>query len=219
MAALLVAMGIMAVMMSVALPVWRTLGQREKEEELIFRGRQYARAITLYQRKFGAAYPPSIDALVAGRFLRRKYKDPITDGEFLLLAGSLTQPPGGGLQGSLDAPAPAVRPAAPAQGPGRGGPAPVPGGQGATGVIQGLIGVVSKSTDQSIRVYNGRSHYNEWAFLAQAVTQQPAAPGGAQQPGVAPQRPGPGPATAAPPLPGQRPMFPGGTGVSDPRSR
>jgi type II secretory pathway pseudopilin PulG len=212
MAALLVAMAIMAVMMSVALPVWRTLGQREKEEELIFRGRQYARAITLYQRKFGAAYPPSIDALVAGRFLRKKYKDPITSGDFLPLTGSLAQAPGGSQRG-MDAPGPAGRQGAGGPSPVGAGSAPAPGRQGPAGVSQGLVGVVSKSTEQSIRIYNGRSHYNEWAFVAQAVTQQPTAPGGGQQPGTAPPRPGPPrPAPSTTPSSGQRPMFPGSTG-------
>src|SRR5687768_3267261 len=82
MAALLVGMGIMAIFMSVALPAWRTMAQREKEAEFVFRGGQYARAIRLYQDKRGGAYPPDIDTLVRERFLRKKYKDPITDDDF-----------------------------------------------------------------------------------------------------------------------------------------
>ena len=49
MAALLVALAVTAVLMSVALPVWRHDMQREKEEELVFRGQQYVRAIRLFQ--------------------------------------------------------------------------------------------------------------------------------------------------------------------------
>ncbi|MCU0252314.1 MAG: type II secretion system GspH family protein, partial [Vicinamibacterales bacterium] len=49
MAALLVTLAVMSVILGMAMPVWRTVVQREKEEELIFRGRQYARAIQLYQ--------------------------------------------------------------------------------------------------------------------------------------------------------------------------
>src|SRR5215216_2145543 len=76
MAALLVSIGVLTVIMSVALPVWRTLAQREKEAELIFRGEQYARAVNLYTRKMGPGnFPPSIDVLVQQRFLRKKYKD------------------------------------------------------------------------------------------------------------------------------------------------
>ena len=61
MAALLVSIGVMMVLMSVAMPVWRHEVQREKEAELIFRGEQYARAINLYQRKIGPGnFPPSL---------------------------------------------------------------------------------------------------------------------------------------------------------------
>ena len=44
MAALLVAMSVMAVLMGALLPQWTTLATREKEQELVFRGNQYARA-------------------------------------------------------------------------------------------------------------------------------------------------------------------------------
>ena len=82
MAALLVAMALMSLALSVAMPTWRTLIQREKEEELVWRGQQYDRAVQLYRKKNAAPGAPSIDKLVEGRFLRRKYLDPITGGEF-----------------------------------------------------------------------------------------------------------------------------------------
>src|SRR5215213_1655177 len=82
MAALLVAMSVMAVLMSALLPVWTHMATREKEEELIFRGKQYARAIGLFQRKYANTAPPTIDLLVEQRFLRKKYKDPITNDDF-----------------------------------------------------------------------------------------------------------------------------------------
>ena len=92
MAALLVTLAAMSVVLGMAMPVWRTVVQREKEEELVFRGRQYARAIQLYQRKYAAAYPASLDLLVEQKFLRKKYKDPITNGEFeILYQGTLAQ--------------------------------------------------------------------------------------------------------------------------------
>src|SRR5687767_1409313 len=87
MAALLVALSVMSVMASVAMPVWKQFNQREQEAELIFRGEQYARAIGLFQRKAGpGTLPPNIDLLVDQRFLRKKYKDPITNGDFQILA-------------------------------------------------------------------------------------------------------------------------------------
>ena len=55
-------------------------GQREKEEELLFRGQQYQRAIQLFFRKFGR-YPNSLEELEETngiRFLRKAYLDPIT---------------------------------------------------------------------------------------------------------------------------------------------
>src|SRR4051794_23014242 len=90
MAALLVSIGVMTLLMSIAMPVWRTQAQREKEAELVFRGEQIARAINLYTRKMGGGnFPPNLDVLVQGRFLRKKYKDPMTEkGEWdLILAG------------------------------------------------------------------------------------------------------------------------------------
>ncbi len=88
MAALLVAMAVMAVVMSALLPVWRTLSIREKEEELIWRGQQYDRAVQLYRKKTSAPGAPSLDILIKGHFLRHKYLDPITNGEFELVGVS-----------------------------------------------------------------------------------------------------------------------------------
>ena len=81
MAALLVSLAVMAVLMSVAMPVWRHEAQREKEAELVFRGQQYVRAIRLFQMKTGT-FPTSVDLLVQGHYLRKKFKDPITGEEF-----------------------------------------------------------------------------------------------------------------------------------------
>jgi type II secretory pathway pseudopilin PulG len=89
MAALLVAMSVMAIVLSTAMPVFQTAARREREAELVFRGEQYARAIGLFQRKYANANPPDVDVLVRERFLRKKYKDPMTGGDFVILgAGS-----------------------------------------------------------------------------------------------------------------------------------
>jgi type II secretory pathway pseudopilin PulG len=195
MVALMVAMSIMAIMMTVALPTWHQMAQREKEAELIFRGQQYARAIGLFQKKSGpGVLPPNIDALVEGHYLRKKYKDPITGGDFdVLLAGAPAAAPGG----STANPTPQTGSG------GRGGmsgtPAATPPsgfGQTASTGRGGVMGVASKSKDQSIRIYNGRTHYNEWQFVYTVQTQAPgqgAAPGGQPQRGGQNQGPnGPG---------------------------
>jgi type II secretory pathway pseudopilin PulG len=61
--------------------------KRDREQELIHRGVQYSRAIRAYYKKFGR-YPTRIEELESTnnlRFLRKRYKDPITGQEFKLL--------------------------------------------------------------------------------------------------------------------------------------
>jgi type II secretory pathway pseudopilin PulG len=74
--------------------------QRELEQELIDRGEQYRRAIQLYFRQF-RRYPPNLEALENTnnmRFLRRRYKDPMTgESEWRLIHVG----PGGVLTDSL----------------------------------------------------------------------------------------------------------------------
>jgi type II secretory pathway pseudopilin PulG len=193
MAALLVAMSIMAIMLTVAMPVWKQTSRREKEEELVFRGKQYAHAIGLFQKKFANAYPPNLDVLVDQRFLRKKFKDPITNDDFVPIAAGQnlpggTQQPGaaqqpGGLRGAPGSATPGgigqpTQPGSATQpgGAGRIGGPPI--SAGSTGQTSGGIqGVTSKSKEQSIRLYNGRGHYNEWAFVY--IQQQQAAGAGA----------------------------------------
>jgi hypothetical protein len=58
----------------------RTQGRRQREEEAIWRGNQYARAIRLYFHKTGK-YPQTLEDLTKGmpqlHFLRQAYKDPL----------------------------------------------------------------------------------------------------------------------------------------------
>jgi len=62
--------------------------RRDREEEMIHRGTEYARAIKKYYKKFGS-YPTSIEQLENSnniRFLRKRYKDPLTkDGKWTML--------------------------------------------------------------------------------------------------------------------------------------
>ena len=163
MAALLVGMSVMAVLMSAVLPVWSHMATREKEEELIFRGKQYARAIGLFQRKYANTAPPTIDLLVEQRFLRKKYKDPITNDDFQPIYANQQQQPGQG--SSQVAQRPGQQASATVVTPGQS--QPLQSGFGSTGVGNqgGVIGVTSKSKESSIKIYNGRDHYNEWAFI------------------------------------------------------
>jgi type II secretory pathway pseudopilin PulG len=236
MAALLVAMSIAAVMATVVMPVWKQMAQREKEEELIFRGKQYVHAIGLFQRKYANAYPPNIDVLIDQRFLRKKYKDPITNEDFVPMP--VGQAPGGTPQvpgqrgtspqtGGRQQQPPAGGAQQPSTSPGGGRAATSPfggagsvGTPGTVGTTAGISGVTSKSKDQSIRLYNGRGRYNEWAFvyIPQQVAAGAGAPGSAvpgQVPGQRGGRPG-GPGQVDPFNPGQRGGRPGGPGQPDP---
>jgi type II secretory pathway pseudopilin PulG len=178
MVALLVAMSIMAIMMSAALPAWHTLAQREKEAELVFRGEQYARAIGLYQRRVANAQPPSIDFLVEQRFLRKKYKDPITNDDFQIVtsASAVSLPGQAGTQQAQGGGRAAGAGRGSTSGLATGGLSSAPGG-----VIGGIIGVTSKSPLKSLRLYNNRDTDNEWLVVPGAQGRAGAAgagPGG-----------------------------------------
>lgn len=189
MAALLVSLSVMGLMMAMALPVWNVAAKREREAELIFRGEQYARAIELYQRQVAGTFPSDLDMLVEQRYLRRVYDDPMTeDGEFqLIFQGQIAQ--GGGppqtvaVQGQRIGRVPepegdgAERPLA--FGELSSGPGTAP-----TAAQGGIVGVVSKSTEESLSRYNGRERYNEWVFMPVQSSAQPG--GGAGQPGAQP---------------------------------
>jgi type II secretory pathway pseudopilin PulG len=230
MVALLVLMAVMAVAMTVALPAWSTLARREKEAELVFRGEQYARAIMLFQRKSAGAFPPSIDVLVNERFLRKRFKDPITNDEFKTIAVgeavSQAQTANPLARGGLGtgAPAPAARGAGPAgaapQSPPNGGRGTfvLGGNQGGVrgagvgaGGGAGIMGVTSKSTEMSIRQYKGADRYDQWLFIATDASNQAGGRGG-RSPGEGVRgnpTPGPQGTRGGPGGRGQPPTLPG----------
>lgn len=179
-AALLVGLAVMGVLSAAALPVWRQAAQRERELELIFRGEQYVRAIELYQRVYAGAYPPDVDTLVEQRFLRRRYRDPmVADGEFRIVYQAEASEEFGAAPAAAERSAPsntadaaaghrAGTPsgAGTASGAGRAGMLFARGDRTpAAGLRGGVIGVVSRSEQDAIRIYNGRKKYSEWAFL------------------------------------------------------
>jgi type II secretory pathway pseudopilin PulG len=260
MAALLVTIAVMAIMMTVAMPAWRQQAKREKEAELIFRAGQYVHAIELFKRKNANAYPPNIDVLIKGRFLRKKFTDPMTkNGEFRLLTpqelnatpSRILQPGGGGavggfgrgtgsgsnsgstgMAGSTDS---RLGSGTALTGQGLGsasGGAPTAGGTSADGSSSGsgtgsgsgfggtgafgqngqiqngpIAAVASRSTDQSVKIFKGRDHYNDWIVTIEDVVprqflrQQQGVPGQPnQQPGLNQSRPQT-PATSTPSSP------------------
>lgn len=108
---LLIALSLMIIALSVAVPKLTQQIRRDRENEMIHRGVQYARAVKKYYKKFGR-YPATIEQLEKTnniRFLRKRYKDPVTaDGKWRFVRygevqlgqqGSTT--PGAGSGGSL----------------------------------------------------------------------------------------------------------------------
>ena len=203
-AVVMVFTSVLLVTLSGALINWQKAIQREREEELIYRGKQFMRAVELWQRKFPGTYPTTIDALLSTnntRFLRKKWKDPITNSdEWRLLKvnpdgsiSGLTVIPGssplgpssyGGSSSSSGAPSGgrttggALGGTTSTTGTGRGqqgSPVSRAGQSAFNPVLGGIVGVASKSEKESLKSYNGRSKYNEWEFVFIPRGPQPAA--------------------------------------------
>jgi type II secretory pathway pseudopilin PulG len=70
---------LLLIALTASLPSVYQEGQREREEELIFRGTQYGKAVALFHKQFGR-YPTSTKELLQTngmRFLRQEYRDPM----------------------------------------------------------------------------------------------------------------------------------------------
>ncbi len=196
---------IMLTMMAAATPFWRYVMKDAREEELLFRGEQIARAIERYQKKNGGTLPPNLEILVQRKFLRKMYKEPFAkDGKWRLVrAGEPVLPPG--VPG-----VPTRRQTPPSTMVGQ-APTATIGGTITTGGT-GIVGVASFSKDKSLRVFNGRTQYNEWMFIAgqlRFVGPQPGPRLPGPQGGVVPSpgaSPRPGPGFRTEPGPGMRPQ-------------
>lgn len=142
---------IMMIMMGAALPSWRYVMKNAREEELLFRGMQIADAIERYKKKNGGAPPPSLEALVKGRFLRKAWKDPMTeDGKWRFLRPGEVGPMGPRR----------LRAKGEREGPGS---ELFPGAERGLGPF---VGVASTNPDESYRTFNGQTKYDEWFFVA-----------------------------------------------------
>ena len=95
-----VGIAILTILIAAVAPSVATIVQRDKEIELVFRGKQYARAILAFQRRFGR-YPTSLKELqeIKPRSIRQLWKDPMTntlDGWTVILqAWECSSPPCG----------------------------------------------------------------------------------------------------------------------------
>jgi type II secretory pathway pseudopilin PulG len=190
--ALLAGVAIMMIMLAAAVPSWRYVMKDDAEEELIFRGGEIADAVARYQRRNANALPASLEVLVKGKFLRRPYKDPMTKhGRWRFIRpGEAIGPVPPGIPGLGGSPTTTTtttttRPSA----------FSTPGT-----VMGGFQGVASTSNEKSLRIFNGKTHYNEWVFLPgqPRVVGRPVGPA-MPRPGGAfpnPRPPSPAPTTS-----------------------
>lgn len=146
---LLLVLSVLALGLLVAVPVYETELRREAEEELIFRGRQYAEAVRIFQEKNPGRFPRSLKELAEERCLRKLFRDPMSPtGEWnVILNPSSPGDAGGGedpsAQKVLVAPEAMLEAI----------PNPV------------VLGVVSASKRKSIRIYNEQESYDKWLFF------------------------------------------------------
>lgn len=109
---LILFVALLAIAAAVVAPTIAFQIKRDREEELIHRGVQYSRAIKHYVKKFGR-YPVRIEELENTnnlRFLRKRYKDPVTGQDFKLLhLGDIKTSFGPGIAGATSVDAMAAR--------------------------------------------------------------------------------------------------------------
>ena len=79
---LVVAITLLHIALAVAMPLWSTAAKREREEEAIFRGMQYAEGLRVFRDRFGR-YPTELKELIElePRSIRRLWTDPLSENE------------------------------------------------------------------------------------------------------------------------------------------
>ncbi|HEK85945.1 MAG TPA: type II secretion system protein [Candidatus Aminicenantes bacterium] len=150
---LLISVFCLALSLVVAVPVLETQIKRQKEEELIFRGKQYVEAIRLYQQKKPGSFPSSLEELKKEKCLRKLYPDPMSpSGHWNLLL----IPP------ATAVPASAARTSPKTEGTEKLLVVPEENLKGINNPQ--IVGVVSSSPEKSVKIYNGEEYYNRWLF-------------------------------------------------------
>lgn len=165
MVAIVIFIAILTILIAAVGPSISTIMRREREEELLFRGKQYARAIALFQRRYGR-YPTSLKEMYTNRprVIRKLWKDPMCDcdGWKLLIQGQPDSTPF--MNQNVD---PSNRPPATYSNLLR--PTPTPGafgaGEGEEKNIGPIVGVRSKAHQEALREWRGRRYYDDWRFI------------------------------------------------------
>jgi len=155
---------VMSILVTAALPLWSSQIRRDKEEELISRGLQYAEAIRVFQRRFGRL-PVRIEELieVEPRSIRRLWEDPMT-GEVDWVRIFEGVPPGGlpiDPQTGLPIPDP----------DGDGVP-----GEGETSFVGPIRGVRSRMAEEGFVTFLDQTLYSQWEFRSDLFSRSRAVP-------------------------------------------
>ena len=214
----LIVIAVMSIMMGAAVQAVSFQMQREKEAGLIFRGEQYVEAIRLYKQKYGR-HPMRLKEIWEAdpKVIRKQWQDPITDsldwGVVFVGQGGRQLAGGGG----------PVPTGTPRFGGGTQNPNQPRQGSDPTGAVRGpdgemigpISGVYSRSCDESIKVYKGRTAYCDWKFV---LEEQQGGAGAGGQPVPSPPT-GPGGWHPGDPIPTPPPTgTPGGGGGERPPS-
>jgi type II secretory pathway pseudopilin PulG len=186
--ALMMGMTVLVILLTASTQSWTAILKREREQELLFRGDQYIRALKQYQKEHGGQFPTKLDQLLeegpqGHRYIRQLFPDPFgPEGEWNLLylgpdgrsawnphaAPAVGAAPGlGGVQEVSTAGERAAGEA--------GGFSALPGGSAPAGtrrrsrfesgnVNAPIVGVVSKGQGETFGEFYGRGRLDEWEF-------------------------------------------------------
>ena len=187
----MIGIAIITILLAAVGPSISMILERDREQELLFRGKQYARSILIFQKRYGRL-PNELKELykLKPRSVRQLWKDPMCDCDDweIIIAGTPEASPmgllppqsGSGLQTPGAGPRPTRTTGFSA---GFGGDEPTPtflGGPGAvartptptsifgqTGKKTGpIVGVRTKVHRKGVKPWRGRDYTDEWRFIA-----------------------------------------------------
>ena len=155
---------VMSILVTAVLPLWSTQAKRDKEQELISRGMQYAEAIRVFQRRFGRL-PVRLEELVEvePRSIRRLWDDPMTGSRNWIRIFEGTPP--GGVPIDPATGLPMVDP------DGDGVP-----GEGESSFVGPIRGVRSAASGESLQKFLNQTSYSGWEFRSDLFSRYRAAP-------------------------------------------
>lgn len=178
---LVVAVTLLNIAAAAALPAWSHIIQHDNEEELIFRGLQYAEAIRVFQIRFGR-FPTNLKELreTEPRCLRQLWKNPLSeDGRWALVPAGVgapvnVAPP----QGEPDQPNEPDKPPGSSGGPSPGTPQVIWSEKldddkldfGAPRNNLPIRGVYSPSKLEAIHIFLGKESISEWQFTVELIS-------------------------------------------------